>query len=81
MGYQAIELQISDKIAHLRFNRPEALNAMNKDMWLTVESRHDYRNFRRRKTSHQLHQPFTYAFSIDIKILNPSATGSNRDFP
>ena len=36
MGYQAIELQISDKIAHLRFNRPEALNAMNKDMWREI---------------------------------------------
>ena len=33
MTYNAINLDITDKVAHIIFNRPEAMNAMNKDLW------------------------------------------------
>ena len=36
MSYAAITLEIKDQIAHLMFNRPEAMNAMNRDMWREI---------------------------------------------
>ena len=36
MAYAAITLEIKDQIAHLMFNRPEAMNAMNRDMWREI---------------------------------------------
>ncbi len=36
MDYSAITLDIKDNIAHLTFNRPEAMNAMNRDMWREI---------------------------------------------
>ncbi|MEQ1889751.1 MAG: crotonase/enoyl-CoA hydratase family protein [Alphaproteobacteria bacterium] len=36
MDYAAIKLDIRDNIAHLVFNRPEAMNAMNRDMWREI---------------------------------------------
>ena len=36
MDYAAIKLDIKDNIAHLTFNRPEAMNAMNRDMWREI---------------------------------------------
>ena len=33
MTYQAFELSIENHIAHLKLNRPEALNSMNVDFW------------------------------------------------
>jgi enoyl-CoA hydratase len=36
MAYQAIQLRIEDQIAHLTFNRAEAMNAMNADMWREI---------------------------------------------
>ena len=31
--YDCFEVEIADKIAHIRLNRPDALNAMNKAFW------------------------------------------------
>jgi len=36
MAYAALTLEIKDHIAHLVFNRPEAMNAMNRDMWREI---------------------------------------------
>ena len=36
MAYSAIKLEIADNIAHLVFNRPGAMNAMNRDMWREI---------------------------------------------
>ncbi len=36
MAYSAIKLEITDNIAHLVFNRPDAMNAMNRDMWREI---------------------------------------------
>jgi len=33
MTYQSLGLHIADHVAHLKLNRPQALNAMNKDFW------------------------------------------------
>lgn len=33
MTYQSLGLHIADHVAHLQLNRPQALNAMNKDFW------------------------------------------------
>ena len=33
MTYQSLDLHIADHVAHLQLNRPQALNAMNKDFW------------------------------------------------
>jgi enoyl-CoA hydratase len=33
MSYQTFELTVTDKIAHLRLNRPDAYNSMNRDFW------------------------------------------------
>lgn len=33
MAYECFEVTIEDKIAHIRMNRPEALNTMNKAFW------------------------------------------------
>lgn len=36
MAYAALTLEIKDHIAHLVFNRPESMNAMNRDMWREI---------------------------------------------
>lgn len=36
MSYKAVKLEISDAIAHLVFNRPEAMNSMNADLWREI---------------------------------------------
>ena len=32
-SYAFFDVEIKDKIAHIRMNRPETMNAMNKDFW------------------------------------------------
>ena len=33
MAYECFDVTIEDKIAHIRMNRPEAFNTMNKAFW------------------------------------------------
>ena len=35
-SYESFSIQVKDHIAHVQFNRPEALNTMNKAFWLEL---------------------------------------------
>jgi enoyl-CoA hydratase len=36
MGYECFDVEINDKVAHVRLNRPDAMNSMVPSFWMEL---------------------------------------------